>query len=159
MPRMRGPTHRQLQPRAAIPAMFALGRPMLASQEQPANILVIEYVEETRYGIKRLLSASGYQVGMARDEEEAVVAARILSPDLILISLGMDAPQALPFAGRIRERAGLGEGVPVVVFSVASLEEGAEVGAGCNVYLTRPENFDRIRSLIGRLLQKSPPHV
>ncbi len=129
---------------------------MLSGQERSANILVIEDVEETRYGIKRLLTASGYQVGTARDEEEAVVATRIRSPDLILISLGLDAIQALPLAARIRERAGLCEDVPVVVFSVKRLEEGAEVWAGCNVYLTRPANFDQIRALLGRLLQKPP---
>jgi CheY-like chemotaxis protein len=130
---------------------------MLSSRERPANILVIEDVEETRYGIKRLLTASGYRVSTAKDEGEAVVAARIHPPDLILISLGLDALQALPFARRIRERAGLGEDVPFVVFSVTSLEEGAEVWAGRNVYLTRPANFDQIRALVGRLLQESPP--
>ena len=129
---------------------------MLSSQERPANILVIEDVEETRYGIKRLLTASGYRVSTAKDEEEAMVAAKILSPDLILISLGLDALQALPFARRIRERTGLGEDVPVVVFSVTSIEEDAEVRAGCNVYLTRPANFDQIRALVGQLLQESP---
>jgi len=119
---------------------------------------VIEDVEETRYGIKRLLTASGYQVATARDEEEAVIAARIQAPDLILVSLGLDAVQALPLAARIRERAGLCEDVPVAVFSVKTLEEGAEVWAGCSVYLTRPANFDEIRALLGRLLQKHPPH-
>ena len=130
---------------------------MLSSQERPANILVIEDVEETRYGIKRLLTARGYQVGTAKGEEEAVVTARIRSPDLILISLGLDALQALSFAGRIRDRTGMGEDVPVVVFSVTSIEEGAEVRAGCNVYLTRPSNFDQIRALVARLLQESLP--
>ena len=130
---------------------------MLSRQERPANILVIEDVEETRYGIKRLLTARGYQVGTAKGEEEAVVTARIRSPDLILISLGLDALQALSFAGRIRDRTGMGEDVPVVVFSVTSIEEGAEVRAGCNVYLTRPSNFDQIRALVARLLQESLP--
>ena len=137
--------------------MFGFGRSMLSSQERPANILVIEDVEETRYGIKRLLTARGYQVGTAKGEEEAVVTARIRSPDLILISLGLDALQALSFAGRIRDRTGMGEDVPVVVFSVTSIEEGAEVRAGCNVYLTRPSNFDQIRALVARLLQESLP--
>ncbi len=129
---------------------------MTSDQEQRSYILVIEDVEETRYGIERLLTASGYQVSTARDEEEAIQKANLHPPDLILISLGLDAVQALPVARRIRERAGLGEEVPVVIFCVASLNEGDEVAAGYNVYMTRPDNFDQLRAFLSRLLRKLP---
>ncbi|SRR5216683_1712720 len=128
---------------------------MTSNGERRLAILVVEAVEETRYGIERLLAASGYQVSTARDEKE--VKASLHHPDLILISsLGLDAFQVVPTARRIRERAELGEDVPVVVFSVPSLDEGTEVGAGFNVYLTRPDNFDQLRALISRLLRKLP---
>jgi CheY-like chemotaxis protein len=127
-----------------------------SDQEQRSFILVVEDVEETRYGIERLLTASGYHVSTARDEEEAIQKANLHHPDLILISLGLDAVQALPVARRIRERAGLGEEVPVVIFSVASLNEGDEVAAGYNVYMTRPDNFDQLRGLLSRLVRKLP---
>jgi CheY-like chemotaxis protein len=127
-----------------------------SDQEQRSFILVVEDVEETRYGIERLLTASGYHVSTARDEEEAIQKANLHHPDLILISLGLDAVQALPVARRIRERAGLGEEVPVVIFSVASLNEGDEVAAGYNVYMTRPDNFDQLRAFLSRLLRKLP---
>lgn len=129
---------------------------MTSDQEQRSFILVVEDVEETRYGIERLLTASGYHVSTARDEEEAIQKANLHHPDLILISLGLDAVQALPVARRIRERAGLGEEVPVVIFSVASLNEGDEVAAGYNVYMTRPDNFDQLRGLLSRLVRKLP---
>jgi CheY-like chemotaxis protein len=127
-----------------------------SDQEQRSFILVVEDVEETRYGIERLLTASGYHVSTARDEEEAIQKANLHHPDLILISLGLDAVQALPVARRIRERAGLGEEVPVVIFCVASLNEGDEVAAGYNVYMTRPDNFDQLRAFLSRLLRKLP---
>jgi CheY-like chemotaxis protein len=128
---------------------------MKSSRERRPTILVVEEVEETRYGIERLLTASGYQVSTARDEKE--VNASLRHPDLILISsLGLDAVEVLPTARRIRERAELGEDVPVVVFSVPSLVEGTEVRAGFNVYLTRPDNFDQLRALLSRLVRKLP---
>ena len=128
---------------------------MTSDPEQRSLILVIEDVEETRHGIERLLTASGYQVSTARDEKE--VKASLRHPDLILISsLGLDALRVLPAARRIRQRAELGEDVPVVVFSVPNLKEGTEVRAGSNVYLTRPDNFDQLRALLTRLLQKLP---
>lgn len=124
--------------------------------EQRSVILVIEDVEETRHGIERLLTASDYQVNTARDEQEAVLKATLYHPDLILISLGLDVVEVLPVATRIRERAGLGEEVPVVVFCVPSLDEGAEVAAGYNIYMTRPDNFDQLRASLSRLLRKFP---
>jgi len=125
--------------------------------EWRAAILVVEDVEETRYGIERLLSAGGYQVTTARDDEEAAQKASLRPPDLILISLGLDAVQVLPAARRIRERAGLGEKIPVVAFCIASLDEGDEVEAGHNIYLARPDNFDQLRALLSRLLRKLHP--
>jgi CheY-like chemotaxis protein len=130
------------------------------SGQQPRSlILVVEDVEETRYGIERLLTTSGYRVTTARGEDEAVFEATIHPPDLILISLGLDAVQIPPIATRIRESTGLDEEVPVVAFCVPGLNEGAEVATGHNVYMTRPDNFDQLRALIGRLLGKLPPQV
>lgn len=129
---------------------------MASDPKQRSVILVIEDVEETRHGIERLLTASGYQVSTARDEEEAVLEASLHHPDLILISLGLDVVQVLPVAARIRECAGLGEEVPFVVFCVTSLNEGTEVLAGHNVYMTRPDNFDQLRAFLSRLLRKLP---
>jgi CheY-like chemotaxis protein len=130
---------------------------VIPHRESRPVVLVVENVEETRLGIERLLSASGYQVSTAKDEEEAALRASLRPPDLILISLGSDAVQVLSKARHIRERTGLGEEIPVVAFCITSLEEGAEVGAGHNVYLTRPDNFDQLRGFLGRLLRQSPP--
>lgn len=131
---------------------------MISDPELRSVILVIEDVEETRYGIERLLTAGGYQVTTARSEEEAVFRARLQRPDLVLISLGLDAVHIHPVATRIREGTGLDPEVPVVAFCVTGLNEGAEVAAGRNVYMTRPDNFDQLRALIGRLLRKLPRH-
>jgi DNA-binding response OmpR family regulator len=128
---------------------------MTSHRERRLAILVVEELEETRFGIERLLTASGYEVSTARDEE--AVKASLRHPDLILISsLRLDAVQVLATARRIRERAEVSEDVPVVVFSVPNLAEGTEVGAGHNVYLTRPDNFDQLRALLRRLLRTPP---
>jgi CheY-like chemotaxis protein len=121
-----------------------------------SSILVVDDVEETRDGIKRLLTVGGYGVSTARDSEESILKARLYPPDLILICLGLDTPHVLPICAQIRERAGLGEEIPIVAFCINSLEEGAEVPAGHNVYLTRPDNFDQLRAFVARLLRNAP---
>jgi DNA-binding response OmpR family regulator len=127
-----------------------------STRERRSVILVVEDVEETRHGIERLLAASGYQVSTAGDEEESVLKARLQRPDLILISLGLNPTRTVAVARRIRERAGLGEEVLVVVFCSPSLDEDAETAVGFNIYITRPDNFDQLRFFLSRLLRKLP---
>jgi len=119
-----------------------------------AIVLVVDDVEETRDGIETLLTADGYRVDPARNEDDAVDRASRRCPDLILISLGGPPVDVIASAARIRQRAGLNEKVGVVVFCVPTLDEGAEVAIGNNIYLTRPDNFDQLRAFLGRLLQK-----
>lgn len=129
---------------------------MTSNPERSFVILIVEDVEETRHGMERLLTSSGYRVSTARDEEEAVVKAGLQRPDLMLVSLGLNPPLAVAIAKRLRERAGLEEKVPVVVLCATSLDEGAEVAVGNNIYLTRPDNFNQVRALLSRLLRKLP---
>jgi len=126
------------------------------NRERRSVILVVEDVEETRHGMERLLAASGYQVSTARDEEEAAFKAGLRPPDLILISLGLNPTRTVAIAKRIRELSALGEEVAVIILGAAGLDEGAEVGVGFNIYLTRPDNFDQLRAFLSRLLRKLP---
>ena len=119
-------------------------------------ILVVEDVHETRDGIERLLVADGYHVALARDEQDGIESARRQRPDLILVSLAGLPHDVIGSARRIRESAAIGEDVPVVVFCVEEIGEGNEVAIGENVHLARPDNFNQLRSLLARLLNRIP---
>ena len=117
-------------------------------------ILVVEDVHETRDGIEKLLQADGYRVAVARDEGDAVASARREPPDLILISLAGSLGEVIFIARRIRERAGIGDDTPVVAFCIEEIREGEEVALGQNVHVTRPDNFNQLRGLLVRLLNR-----
>lgn len=102
----------------------------MTTESIAARILVVNDVEDTRDSIERLLQKDAYRVDPARNEEDAVVTARRDPPDLILVSLGGPASVVVATAGRIRDRAGLSEEVPVVVFGLDTVDEGAEVEIG-----------------------------
>ena len=119
-------------------------------------ILVVEDVRETREGIERLLIVDGYRVTLAKDEEDGIESAQRQRPDLILVSLAGLPREVIVSARRIREKAAIGEDVPVVVFCVEEIAEGDEVAIGENVHVTRPDNFNQLRSLLARLLHKIP---
>lgn len=115
-------------------------------------ILVLNDIEETRDGILELLKGDGYRVDSARSEQEAVAKGRRRNPDLILVSgLGV---YLVEIACRVREQAKLSQSVPVVIFCVETIAEGAEIEIERNVYATRPDNFDQLRALIQRLLNQ-----
>ena len=119
-------------------------------------ILVVEDIDETRDGIEKLLLSDGYIVTLGRDEKDAIESARRQLPNLILVSLAGLPHEVVRAARHIRELAAIGESVPVVVFCIAEIDEGDEVEIGNNVYITRPDNFDQLRSMLARLLNEIP---
>ena len=118
-------------------------------------IFVVEDVYETRAGIDTLLKANGYRVAFASTSEEAINSTRPERPDLILLSGSALPDNVLVKVGRIRKEAAVGDEVPVVVFCAQDIPEGEEVAIGGNVYLTNPDNFNQLRSLVARLLPEA----
>jgi CheY-like chemotaxis protein len=129
---------------------------MIKGDSTSPLILVVEDVHETLDGIEKLLKVDGYRVALARDEQDAIESARRRPPGLILVSLGGLPREVIVSARRIREHAELGEDVPVVIFCIEEIPEGDEVAIGENVHVTRPDNFNQLRSLLTRLLQLVP---
>lgn len=121
-------------------------------------ILIVEDVHETRDGLEKLLMADGYRVSLARDEQDAIDNAQAKPPDLILVSLAGLPHEVIVAARRIRENGDVGENVPIVIFCVEDIGEGGEVAIGRNVHLTRPDNFNQLRSLLARVLPQVSLH-
>lgn len=119
-------------------------------------ILVVEDVQETREGIEKLLLVDGYCIALSRDEQDGIESARRQRPDLILVSLAGSPREVILSARRVRESAGIGADVPVVVFCIDEIAEGDEVAIGDNVHVTRPDNFNQLRTLLARLLHRIP---
>ena len=118
--------------------------------EKSQLILVVEDVYETRAGIDTLLKANGYRVALA--STEAISITRPERPDLILVSGSALPDNILVKVDRLRKEAAVGDEIPVVVFCAQDIPEGEEVAIGGNVYLTNPDNFNQLRSLVAQLL-------
>ena len=117
-------------------------------------ILVVENVYETRAGIDTLLKANGYRIALASGEV-AINTTRPERPDLILVSGSALPDNVLLKVNRIRKEVAVGDEVPVVVFCAQDIPEGEEVAINGNVYLTNPDNFNQLRSLVARLLPEA----
>jgi DNA-binding response OmpR family regulator len=118
-----------------------------------AIILVVADHEYLRDGIKALLESDGHRINPARNEEDAIDIAKRDRPDLILVSLDKSGDEVAASARRVRLRAGLSESVPIVMFCILTVAEGAEVPVGENTYATRPIHFNQLRKFLLRLLR------
>jgi len=123
-----------------------------------ALILVVEDVHEISDGIERLLKADGYRVVLASDELEGIKSAQLTPPDLMLMNWRGLSGEVLPVVHRIRERAAVGDQIPVV-FWIEDIDEGEEVEIARNVFLTRPDSFNQLRGLLARLLDQEGGRV
>ena len=120
--------------------------------EKNQLILVVEDVYETRAGIATLLEANGHRVALASTEGQTRNSTRLERPNLILVSGSGLRDNVLVMVERIRKEVAVGYEVPVVVFCAQDISEGEEVAINGNVYLTNPDNFNQLRSLVARLL-------
>jgi two-component system KDP operon response regulator KdpE len=121
------------------------------------RILVVDDVEEVLDALEKLLESDGYSVEAARSEDRAVECAQRNPPDLVLVNLGIPPDEVVAAVRRLKARAQLADDVPIVLFCIESVAEGAEVDLGNGVYATRPDNFNQLRALIARLLQSRAP--
>ena len=132
---------------------------MFTKETRTRTILVVEDVYETRQGIEKLLQADGYRVTLAQDERGAIDSVSLKLPDLILVSLAGTPSEVVLTAQRIRESAAIDSQIPIVIFCIESLAEGEEVTIGRSIYVTRPDNFNQLRKLLVRLLNRDSSSI
>lgn len=117
------------------------------------TVLVVEDFEDNRFMMRRLLEMSNYRVIEAVNGLEAVKVAENEHPDLILMDLSLPLLDGLAATRRIREKEEL-RAVPIIAVSAhdtADFRTDA-LTAGCNDYVTKPIDFDKLEVLLNRLL-------
>ncbi len=115
-------------------------------------ILVAEDSVDTREVMELLLESNGYQVFSVGDGLQAIKTAVAVVPDLILIDLDLPRLDGLAVARTLRNNSGL-DRVPIVVVSGhdPSKYRQAAFDAGCDDYILKPINFDRLYETIEKL--------
>jgi two-component system cell cycle response regulator DivK len=123
-------------------------------------ILVVEDDDDNRFVMKTLLELRGYRVIEASNGREAVELAAREKPDLILMDLKMPVLNGLAATRSIRQRANAGaRRVPIVALSAYDPAQHRTVAmaAGCDDYVLKPIDYERLERLIESLLAGSRP--
>ena len=111
------------------------------------TVLVADDNDDTRQMLRTLLGMKGYRVIEASDGEQAVQATQHESPDLVLLDLELPRLNGLSVIRRLRNELSLIE-VPVVVITGYDKHFETAVAAGCDDYLLKPIDFDRLDAIL-----------
>ena len=119
------------------------------------TVLVVEDFDETRFVLKLSLELRGYRVLEALNGQEAIEIARREPLDLILMDLSLPILDGFAATRRIREEA-RSRDVPIVAVTAHATAEYRvkALAAGCNEYVTKPIDFDKLGYLLNRLLHE-----
>jgi two-component system, cell cycle response regulator DivK len=121
---------------------------------QRYTIMVAEDFGDTRQLLRKMLESYGYQVVEAADGQEAVELVWQQCPDLILMDLNMPLLDGLAATEQIRQCKEVCKDVTILAITAHDtygMKEAA-LEAGCDGYLTKPIDFDHLRTIIDRIL-------
>ena len=119
------------------------------------TILVAEDNEDNRFIMKMLLEMRGYRVVTAANGHEAIANAERERPDLILMDLRMPVLNGLLTTRQLRQHADAHlRQIPVLALSAydPAQHRAVAIAAGCNDYVTKPIDYDRLEKLIETFL-------
>jgi CheY-like chemotaxis protein len=111
------------------------------------TVLVADDNDDTRQMFQSLLAAKGYRVIEASDGEQAVEFVQHENPGLVLLDLGLPRLNGLNVIRRLRKDLGLIE-VPLIVITGYDHHLDTAVAAGCDDYLVKPIDFDRLDAIL-----------
>lgn len=112
-------------------------------------VLVVEDHDDTREMLKTVLTMYGCQVIEAENGEVALRQAEQTRPDLILLDMRIPLLDGLAVTRLIRHHPTLND-VPIAAVTGNAFErEKIEARrAGCDYYLVKPLDFDRLEQLV-----------
>lgn len=125
-----------------------------------ARILVVEDEEALRALLDYNLTRAGFDVRVASDGDEAVLALEEDPPDLVLLDWMLPRLSGLEICRRIRHRPELRD-LPVILLTARGEEEdrvrGLETGA--DDYVSKPFSIPELIARIHALLRRSRPEL
>jgi two-component system, cell cycle response regulator DivK len=121
------------------------------------TVLVVDDSEDTCQMLMRTMRSFGYRAVCAYNGVEALEKVDCLHPDLILLDLNMPKMDGLSAAENIRQLKHNYANVPIIAITAFDIYgmEAAATESGCDQYLTKPLDIDRLentlRSYLGYL--------
>lgn len=124
-------------------------------QAARVRVLIVEDTTDTRALLKAVFEAEGYEVLEATDGIEAVEVALAELPDAIIMDMSLPRIDGNTAVKIIRREPALRE-TPVIACTAHNKWEwrGKSIVAGCDAFITKPIDFEQLRSVLSQLLAR-----
>ena len=116
------------------------------------KVLIVEDDPDQAAALEIHLQQSGYTVVKASDAAAAVPTAAQVSPDVILLDLGLPGGGGLTALARLRSALETSR-TPVIVISGSGVEPDWAIAAGANEYFEKPADPDAVIRAIQKLVE------
>lgn len=115
------------------------------------RILIVDDNRDSAESLATLLQMLGHDVGVAYDGEAALRLAAQLSPDIVLLDIGLPRLSGLEAAQRIRHDVGLRDSILIAMTGYGQEEDKRRsLEAGFNAHLVKPVDFGELQALLER---------
>jgi DNA-binding response OmpR family regulator len=128
---------------------------MLAADQNPGRVLVVEDDESIADVLRRTLRQEGHEVRSSADGVEALRTAEEFVPDLVILDLGLPGLDGVEVARRLRADSD----VPILILTArADLDDRVEgLDSGADDYLIKPFERQELLARMRALMRRRPP--
>ena len=124
-------------------------RAIQTDQTNKATILLVEDTKEVTMMIKDYLELAGYKVVTAQDGVDAIVQAKLVRPDLILMDVQMPRMDGLEATRKLRSEPNF-RATPIIALTALAMPSDRErcLEAGMDEYISKPVNLKVLVKII-----------
>lgn len=119
------------------------------------TLLLVEDDDMNRDMLARRLKTEGYDIITAADGARAILTARQERPDLILMDMGLPLVSGWQAVQRLKALQET-RAIPIIALTAYAMPEdqARSLSVGCDEFQAKPVDFDRLGTLIKRLLAR-----
>ena len=119
------------------------------------KVLYIEDNEDNIYMLKMRLEKKGFEVIIARDGQEGLNAIKTVSPDIVLLDVGLPIMDGYQVAKKAKSDPKISH-IPIIMLTANALAEDREkaLKAGADEYEPKPLNLQNLLAKIENLTKK-----